>query len=317
MAKNVTWSPAEARGLNTDRIAELLTAIGNSNRLQREFVSTAIADLSPAEREELAQYLHYVQETERQSVSRMAEHYLALVRDTMKEQLHFRRNRTYRHSSFAEVARAVYQDHAYMESYMYGLALSSFLWPNHLRIKRWFVAQLPRDCAGSYLEIGPGHGWHFLTAMRLTNYGEFVGVDYSATSCAMTERLVKSGILGLKEPRLHTFVTGDFLELPLAGTYAAVVMGEVLEHVEQPRLFLERIRALTTPASFIYVTTVINAPMIDHIFLFRTFDEIATMVAAAGLRILDHVVVPPSGVALEAAVAQQLPLAVALTLGHN
>ena len=51
-------------------------------------------------------------------------------------------------------------------------------------------------------------------------------------------------------------------------------MGEVLEHVEQPEVFLRRIADLAKDDAYIFITTCINAPAVDHIYLWRTTDEL-------------------------------------------
>ena len=60
-------------------------------------------------------------------------------------------------------------------------------------------------------------------------------------------------------------------------------MGEVLEHVEQPEVFLRRIAELAKDDAFIFITTCINAPAVDHIYLWRTTDELEEMIEASGL----------------------------------
>ena len=46
------------------------------------------------------------------------------------------------------------------------------------------------------------------------------------------------------------------------------------------------------PGGRLLLTTCANAPAIDHIYLFRTVDEIEQLLAAAGYRVADRVVLP-------------------------
>jgi 2-polyprenyl-3-methyl-5-hydroxy-6-metoxy-1,4-benzoquinol methylase len=109
----------------------------------------------------------------------------------------------------------------------------------------------------------------------------------------------------------------DFLDAKELETnsFDILVMGEVLEHVEQPQLFLERLANLAASDSHIYVTTCINAPAIDHIYLWRNIEELEVMIAAAGLTIRDKLYLPYGGKTLEESRDQNLAINVAYVLG--
>jgi 2-polyprenyl-3-methyl-5-hydroxy-6-metoxy-1,4-benzoquinol methylase len=91
-------------------------------------------------------------------------------------------------------------------------------------------------------------------------------------------------------------------------------MGEVLEHVEQPELFLRRIAELAADDAFIFITTCINAPAVDHIYLWRTTDELEDMIRDSGLSIVEPLRLPYEGKTLEESRDQQLPINVAYVL---
>jgi len=108
----------------------------------------------------------------------------------------------------------------------------------------------------------------------------------------------------------------DFLEAKEleAGTYDAIIMGEVLEHVEQPDVFLKRIAELAKDDAYIYVTTCINAPAVDHIFLWRSTDELEKMIEGTGLKIKTPLRLPYEGKTLEESQAAELSINVAYVL---
>jgi hypothetical protein len=129
----------------------------------------------------------------------------------------------------------------------------------------------------------------------------------------MTRRLLDSDP-SIPRPRWR-LLHADFLEAAnLTGTYTAIVMGEVLEHVERPLLFLQRIRALAEDDAFIFITTAVNAPAVDHIYLFRSVDEVRELAEAAGLRVIDQLATPYSGCSMEETIQQRLPINVAMVL---
>jgi 2-polyprenyl-3-methyl-5-hydroxy-6-metoxy-1,4-benzoquinol methylase len=301
-------------GSSRQRTGELVARICAAHPMQARALTAAVAGLLVDEAEELEHYLSFC-EKEGQHTEQMAEAYLTITNDTLREQVYFQRHGRYRHASFDSVASAVYFDSTYMSRYMYGLALTLYLWPNHLQLLRYFRRMLPARRGGRYIEIGPGHGAFFRHAVRHGGFAECLGVDISPTSLAMTRRLLESDA-ALPGARWR-LLEADLLAAEDLGTdYDAVVMGEVLEHVEQPQRFLERIRDMAADGAFIYVTTAINAPAVDHIFLFKSVEEVTDMAAAAGLNVVDILATAYSGCTMEETVQRRLPINVALVLSR-
>src|SRR5262249_4559020 len=119
-------------------------------------------------------------------------------------------------------------------------------------------------------------------------------------------------------------IEADFLRFEPDAAFSCIVMGEVLEHVERPELFLEKIARLSKDDTHIYVTTAINSPAIDHIYLFRTAAEVEQLMQQCGLEITDKLYLPHPGVTLEEAYARAMSVNVAYTArrrpgnrGHN
>lgn len=300
--------------LDRDRLLpDLVTCILARNPLQSSFISQSVAHILADELEDLTSYLTFGL-SRGLSMDYLAECYDLIVKDTLREQLYFQRRGRYRYSSFKEVAEAVYFDDEYMRKYMHGLALTAYLWPNHRSLHRYFAHTIPVNQGGCYLEVGPGHGIYMMRAMRISGYGAFDGIDISPTSVAMTRDLLESGCFGhFKNYRvsLQDFFVSD---LP-PGSYAAIVIGEVLEHVEDPGQFLVRTCEIAADGAFIFVTTPINAPAVDHIYLFESYDDIENLVTAAGLHVRDKLLVPYPGLSVEESMEQRLPVNVAMLLG--
>ncbi|HEX4198426.1 MAG TPA: class I SAM-dependent methyltransferase [Caulobacteraceae bacterium] len=293
-------------------VGDLAERIAQSNPTTVKMLDTAIAGLSAAERSELDAYLAYLRSAGH-GLDFIAESYNTILRDTVREQIFFRRNGRYRHARYDEVAASVYMNDDYMSRYMVGLAVTTYLWPNHLAIHRFFRQTLPDAPAGDYLEIGPGHGVFFMAAARSGRFAKCLGVDLSPTSVAMTRSLLASGHFG--DFQDYEIRQADFLDASLPPrAFQAVVMGEVLEHVERPDLFMARIRELAAPGAFVFVTTAINAPTIDHIFLFDSPEAVRDLVRQAGFEIVAEAVLPYVGMTLDETMAQRLPVNIALRL---
>lgn len=295
-----------------DRVTDLADRIVAANPMQQTMLRASLADLRPEEREQLLQYLEYC-EGLGFDIDQLAAAYNTITLDTLREQMYFQRNGAYRYSRFDEVADSVYHNPTYMKKYMYGLAITAYFWTNHREIYRYFEKVIPHHHGGRYFEIGPGHGLFFLRALALSEYDAYEGVDISDTSLEMTRALLSrqanhnSGNWTLRH--------GDFLDTGgLAGPYDAIVMGEVLEHVERPDLFLTRIRDLLRPGGFAFVTTAVNAPAVDHIYLFRTVAEVEEMAKKCGLIIVDKLVGGYPGCSVEETEQQRLPINLALVL---
>ena len=129
----------------------------------------------------------------------------------------------------------------------------------------------------------------------------------------MTNTLLGSGRFGDFDN--YRVFEQDFLEGSIAPvSYSAIVMGEVLEHVEQPGVFLETIASIAADDAFIFITTPINAPAIDHIYLFESWDSIETLVKGSGLAVADKLLVPYPGLSVEESQEQSLPINVAMVL---
>jgi len=291
----------------------LLDHIVAENRMQRQFFERVLPQLRPEEVIDLERYIAYCLETG-STVDELARSYDLIVKDALREQIYFKKCGRYRYSRFAEVAGDVYMDPDYMRRYMHGLALTSFLWPNHVRMRRYFTEQLERTVGdrGRYLEVGPGHGFYFMAALRSGAFASCEGVDISPTSVALTRRLLASGVFGTFSD--WHIQTADFLEASFNGTFDLVAMGEVLEHVEDPRAFLCRAAHCCSPRGRVFVTTCINSPALDHIFLFESVEHLRGIVDEAGLRVQGELVLPYAGSSLDESVAHRLPINVAMAL---
>jgi len=292
-------------------IQELVTVVFEMNPSQEKFIKKNIGLLTEREEKSLAQYIQYSLENKK-SYQDLAQAYLTIVEDTHREQMFFRRHLRYRNSTFAEVANSVYFNAEYMTKYMDGLALTLFLWPNHLKMKRFYDKFFPINNRGSYLEIGPGHGVYFMTAMQKGNFQSYLGIDISSASAQMTRDILGSKMFG--DFSNYEIIEHDFLEWESDHTYDAIVMGEVLEHVEDPVAILSQIKKVASNDAFIFVTTCIDSPAVDHITHYTSMDHIGEHVKASGLNVKEYLLVPYGDLTLEESHENRLPVTVALVL---
>lgn len=292
-------------------IDKLVASVVKLNKLQNKFLEHSLHLLSDRDSEILDDYLTYCLNNGL-SFDFLAEAYDLFSKDTLKEQVFFTRHKRYRYSTYQDVAPCVYHNREYMNKYVYGLALTSFLWPNHLQIFKFFQDKLPRNLKGNYLDIGPGHGLFMMEAMRSSHYVNFWGIDISPTSVDITQKILSSGSFG--PFKNFTIINGDFLIWETKEKFDAIVAGDVLEHVENPPDFLSKVRDLSTASSYIYLTTAINSPVIDHIYLFESKEQLINLITSSGFRIQDMLVVPYTGKTIEESEANKLPVKIAMVL---
>ena len=138
-------------------VRQLLHCIVEQNPAHKNHIDKSTASLPAGDEADLESYLAFCA-GQGHGIEYLAECYNTIVRDTQEEQFYFLKHKRYRCSTYAEVGAQVYHNPTYMSKYMYGLAITSFLWPNHNAMHHFFVDNFPKQQGGSYLEVGPGHG---------------------------------------------------------------------------------------------------------------------------------------------------------------
>jgi 2-polyprenyl-3-methyl-5-hydroxy-6-metoxy-1,4-benzoquinol methylase len=213
--------------------------------------------------------------------------YLKLSSDMTTERINFVRTGKYANSSYKEVQQRIYGNAAIMDYHMHGLAIAQYLWPEQYARIEFFQKNLPifTGTCTAYLEVGGGHGLYVWTALqKLPENTRFDLLDISPSSIELAEKIVG--------PSRVNYVLMDIFEYEASQPYDFITAGEIIEHLENPLAFLQKISSLLNPGGTIYFTTSINAPMIDHIYLFSDAQEIRELIAAAGLKIVTEKSVP-------------------------
>jgi 2-polyprenyl-3-methyl-5-hydroxy-6-metoxy-1,4-benzoquinol methylase len=222
----------------------------------------------------------------------LAECYCNMAEETMASRLYFLREGHYPAKDQASALALVYNDPVTMKGYMLGLALSQFLWKAHYSMYNLFrqaVSEVPANAR--ILEVGSGHGLFLYQALKLAGAGTRVDVvDISDTSLEMTQGVLKAALPESLDR--VSFTKADFTVYQPAELYDFIIMGEVLEHVDDPLGMLRSLRRLLKPGGRGYISTCVNCPAIDHVYEFSETGEIKILVDKAGLRVLREVEVP-------------------------
>lgn len=218
---------------------------------------------------------------------KLAIDYLRMISDMRIEGLYFLRNKKYSCENQTMAFENVYSNTEIMSYYMNALLISQILWKHHFSIFTYFDKNLNKFFDSNYsvkaLDIGPGHGFFSqIIKNRLENYNKLDIVDISESSLNMTKEIIGD------EQRMNYF-NMDIFDFDTSSKYDLIVLGEVIEHLDEPLKILKKISKLLTPNGILWVTTPTNAPALDHVYLFNNKDEVQDLIYSAGLNIVDSI----------------------------
>jgi 2-polyprenyl-3-methyl-5-hydroxy-6-metoxy-1,4-benzoquinol methylase len=114
-----------------------------------------------------------------------------------------------------------------------------------------FIAELPDDPEARILEIGCGSGETGQLAINAGKAGHYAGIDISPAAAARARTFLSEVLTG----------NVDHMELPWAtGSFDAVILSEVLEHLVDPWAVLKRVAAVTRPGGLVLA----SSPNVSH-----------------------------------------------------
>lgn len=210
------------------------------------------------------------------------EGYVAFVMDTVRRQRDFERTGAYPELTYEQAKQAVYLDDHYMTTqYLPGLLLSHYLWPHHHHMLRFFdasfAARVKVSDADRFAEVAVGTGIY--SRRLLQRIPDLCGVGYDVSPAVKRFAESHLGSFGLNARysiRLQDVLAG-------AGEPCTwLVCVELLEHMEDPSQLLAALRRLLQAGGRAFITTALNAPSADHIYLYRDSIEVAGQLEQAG-----------------------------------
>ena len=239
----------------------------------------------------LSNYCNFLNKKFNKSIDFIVDSYLVMVKDILVEQVRFLRKGAYRYSTIEEADKNVYSNKEYMFQYMIGVALSQFLWQNHKEMFEFFQKNIKKYPSNNYLEIGCGHGLFFAESIKNQFFDSYRAIDISQTSIDITSSFIKYFFGTL--PSNVEFINQDVTKVSFDnfGKYDFITMGEVLEHVENPKELIKSIYNLLSDEGHAYISTCANCPVRDHIYLYNTIDEIREQLDECGLKIVDELII--------------------------
>ena len=238
--------------------------------------------------------------------------YLRMLDDMAHERIEFIRLGRYSSSTFKEIDKCYYSKSEVMCYHMHGLALAQFLWFDQYERFAFFTEMLLKHKShlSSYLEIGGGHGLYCYEALKMLSQSASIEmIDISAYSIRLGKGIINN-------PRVN-FLQKNVFDYSSDSTFDFVTLGEVLEHVENPLQLLIKLRKLIRNSGFAFISTPVNAPMIDHIYLFKDVQQIRDIINRAGLRIVEEKVVISEHVSQQYAEKFKIPVMFAAIINQK
>ncbi len=74
--------------------------------------------------------------------------------------------------------------------------------------------------------------------------------------------------------------------------YDAILLCEIMEHLEDPSSFLKKMRTCLKPGGFIFVTMAVNIAQEDHIYLYASINECRKQLIECGLVTIIEKIIP-------------------------
>ena len=229
--------------------------------------------------------------------------YLHMISDMLEERIKFIREGSYSNTSFDDVEKRIYGNPEIMTYHMHGLVLAQFLWFDQYERFLFFSENLKtyQSKIQKYLEIGGGHGLYINEAIAvIPETKQFDLVDISQSSLDLAKGIVNNDRINYYLKNIFDFSEDE--------KYDFITIGEVLEHVEDPLSLLEKIGELLSQNGVCYITTPINAPMIDHIYLFKDDEEIRELLKKANFEIIKEKIVISEKITEKQASKRKVPI---------
>ena len=242
----------------------------------------------------LETYLNFMK-LENITHKKLAGAYLEMLDQMMFARKEFLHSGKYYSKNQEEAFQHTYDNESFMTNYMLGLALSQFLWRHHYLMfsyyKKIIKNQKSKIKNQKILEVGSGHGLFLLEMLKIIDTSNVIDVvDISKSSIRITQNIIKS--IDREYIKNIKFYNSDISCYKTDQKYDFITMGEVIEHVDDPLTILKSLNSLLSDNGKLFITTCVNCPTIDHVYLFDNVNDIRILANEAGFEVDSELVIP-------------------------
>jgi SAM-dependent methyltransferase len=276
-------------------LKEILDIIYHKSPLQKKKLESYLSGQPESFFEEadifIADYSSYLK-SQNISFDYAIDAYLKMCNDMVKSQIYFMKTDKYPLEDQDQAFEEIYNSKKEMQSYMIGLALSQYLWGTHYEMFNHLkeALQQNKEKIKNYLEIGPGHGLFLKEAIEtIGNDCKYTAIDISEISLDLTKSIIS--FFKLNNNNI-AYINDDMVKIKNTNSYDFVVMGEVLEHVEEPGILLQKLNTLLHNDGQAFISTCVDCPTIDHVFHFKSISEIQNMILKSKFVIISEKILP-------------------------
>jgi 2-polyprenyl-3-methyl-5-hydroxy-6-metoxy-1,4-benzoquinol methylase len=213
--------------------------------------------------------------------------YAEFCTEALRAQVFFEKHGHYKASSYLECVEQCYHNADYMKvRYLPGQYLSHYIWPHHQRMLHHYVNDLLpliEKEVSLFYEVGVGCGLYSQKTLEKIPNVKGIGIDISDYALEFTHEVVK--LHGMADR--YKVMNSNIIDSPLTEKADFVISQEVLEHLENPEAFIAGLFEATRYGGWGYITAAINAAHTDHIYLYRSTEEVQKQIESVGWRTMD------------------------------
>lgn len=190
------------------------------------------------------------------------------------------------HYATGDFHQELYQEAERMESYLWGVYATQFLWAHHLELAMFFEERFLKrvDPRSRIVELAFGHGGWGCWALNRLPEATLAGFDISPSSTEMATRLAAASGAAMRA----RYETADALAEPREpGAFDCAINGFVIEHLEEPDRLIQALAGYLKPGGFVFLTGALTAAQEDHVYEFRRESELVLICEKHGFRVLE------------------------------
>ena len=261
-------------------IKSVIREIGKRDKLHANTLKRNI--LSGSDYDEISDLIYDFFRGSKINPKTLADDYLHMIGDMRREGTYFALNGQYSCKSQQDAYEKVYSDPVVMSYYMNALIISQVLWSHHFKMLMYFRDMLLHYKWGyiDVLDVGTGHGLYSYLVRKHIPVNDIDVVDISKQSLDITRRMIGCNSI--------YFIQSDIADHKTGYQYDLIILGEILEHLDDPLSMLLRLKSMLVDGGYLWITVPTNAPAIDHVFLFKSKEEVFRLIKTVGLHVDAH-----------------------------